>query len=123
MTPAAFAGLVLAAVIAYLASRPQARAPDVTRQLAAQRRQEAAARLEQLDHQLAEMLDAAGAGALADATQRAHAYLTACQNHERWIEARAELGDVRTEIAAVSQPIGDLERIERRMADLTGCVD
>lgn len=121
VTPAALVGLLVAALVGYMAARqrpPGAPATEVVRQVSAQRRQEAATRLEELNQELGRTLDSVGAGALPDLTQRARAYLTGCDKRERWVELRAELGEVRAELAAAREPIGDLERIERRKASL-----
>lgn len=121
VSPIAFAGLVVAALVGYIATQRPASPPTVAvlaRELAIHRRNDAATRLAQLDSDLEEALDAVGAGTLEDITERAGAYLTACGKFERRIQLRAELGDVRAEIVAAREPIGDMERMELRISEL-----
>lgn len=121
ITPIALMGLLVAGAVGYIAIQRGTAGPSATAltlELATRQRDEAAARLLELDRELAETLDAARAGTLTEIGERARAYLTACEKAERRTKLRAELGDLRAEIAAASEPIGESERIKRRMSDL-----
>jgi hypothetical protein len=68
ITPAAFAGLLLAGVVAYLAGRkPAATGAAVQQRLAAERQQQAVQKLRALDEDLIGVLNRVGAGEAQDA--------------------------------------------------------
>lgn len=121
VTPAALVGIFGAAVVAYLAvqrRRPSDSEAAVRHRLAAERRQQAARDLEALDRQLSQALDSASASRAGEGEQRARAYLVACQRRHRWTELRAELGDVRGQLTVAREPLDEVARIERRIAEL-----
>jgi DNA repair exonuclease SbcCD ATPase subunit len=115
VTPVAFAGLIVAGVLAYLATRPrpEPRAPS------GDRRSDAATRRGQLEHDLSHALDQVGAQPVADIDERATAYLTACEKHKRWLELRAEMGQLQGEITAAGGPMKVKIGFERRESEIS----
>ncbi len=119
ITPAAFAGLLLAGAAAYFVGRKSPTTDAAIEQrLAADRQRKAVQMLSALDEELTSVLDRAGASEGQDVEQRAHVYIAACKNHERWTELRGDLGELRGELAAAGEPILEVDRAERRIEEL-----
>lgn len=111
----ALAGLLVAAVLAYLArqrGRITVRARGVDPAAIASRQRE-------IDGELSAALDHVGAAALADLSQRAQAYLTACAYHARRLELAARLGELQAELTAARRPLVETERRRARLAEIS----
>lgn len=120
VSPLAFAGLLFAAVVAYLA---YARVQESSRlaaelRLAEERLQQARGRLEELDRELNVLLDRAGARPGASSEQRARAYLAAAERHAQALELRLKIGEINNRINAARKPLSDRESAEQRRRDV-----
>lgn len=110
--PAALAGLLLAAALAYLARR-QARTMPAEQASAA-----AAQRRATIEAELAEALDALGASASVGVAERAEAYLAASEKQRRRVELSAQLGRLGTRLTAAGEPRAEQTRLRRRADEI-----
>ncbi|MGE5282731.1 MAG: AAA family ATPase [Chloroflexota bacterium] len=111
--PAALAGLLLAAALAYLA-RKQARSTSGNQATAVMTQ-----RREAIEAELVEALDELGASAGATgATARAEAYLGACEKGRRCLELDAQLGRLGTRLSAAGEPRAEQARLQHRADEI-----